>query len=262
MQQSAEQVEKWVRRFRPAPDARARLVCLPHAGGAAGFFLPVAKALAPEIEVLAIQYPGRQDRRHEPPVDSIGSLAEQIVAVLGQFADRPLAVFGHSMGALIGYEMVLRMAETGPISPMHLFASGRRAPSRYRDEDVRDASDERLVSELHALGGSDPAALTDPEVLAMVLPAIRADYRAVETYRHAPGRTVDCPITVFTGDADPRVSVEEAGAWAEHTTGTADLQVLPGGHFFLREQAATLIETMAEKLAFATLTGPRTGANS
>ncbi|MGW4057212.1 thioesterase II family protein [Amycolatopsis sp. NPDC004747] len=244
--------EKWLRRFERAPDARARLVCLPHAGGSASFFFPLAKALAPEVEVLAVQYPGRQDRRHEPPVDSIARLTDRLLEVLRPFDDRPLALFGHSMGAIIGYEVALRMTEAGS-APVHLFASGRRAPSRYRDDDLRGVSDARLVAELRKLGGSDAAMLADPELLAMVLPAIRSDYRAVETYRHEPGRRLDCPVTVFTGDRDPRVSVEEARAWAEHTTGPSDLRVLPGGHFFLVEQAAPMIATMTEKLVGAAL---------
>lgn len=228
-------------------------MCLPHAGGSASFFFPLAKALAPAVEVLAVQYPGRQDRRHEPPVDSIGGLTSRLLEVLRPFDDRPLALFGHSMGAIVGYELALRL----PAAPAHLFASGRRAPSRYRDDDVRGASDERLVAELRTLGGSDAAMLADPELLAMVLPAIRADYRAVERYRHEPGRRLDCPITVFTGDRDPRVSVAEARAWAEHTTGPSDLRVLPGGHFFLVDQAAPMIEAITEKLAGAALTGGR-----
>ncbi|MET8994881.1 alpha/beta fold hydrolase [Amycolatopsis sp. Hca4] len=247
--------EKWLRRFERAPDARARLVCLPHAGGSASFFFPLAKALAPAVEVLAVQYPGRQDRRHEPPVDSIGGLVDRLLEVLRPLDDRPLALFGHSMGAIIGYELALRLPEAGRPAPAHLFASGRRAPSRYRDDDIRGASDDRLVAELRKLGGSDAAMLADPELLAMVLPAIRSDYRAVDTYRHEPGRRVACPVTAFTGDRDPRVSVEEARAWAEHTTGPSELRVLPGGHFFLVDQAAPIIATITEKLAGAVLSG-------
>lgn len=243
--------EKWLRRFERAPDAAVRLVCLPHAGGSASFFFPLAKALVPAVEVLAVQYPGRQDRRHEPPVDSIGELTDRILAVLRPFDDRPLALFGHSMGAIIGYELALRLP-----APVHLFVSGRRAPSRYRDDDPRGVSDERLVAELRKLGGSDAAMLADPELLAMILPAIRSDYRAVESYRHEPGRRLDCPVTAFTGDRDPRVSVGEARAWAEHTTGPAELHVLPGGHFFLVEQAAPMIATMTEKLAGTALSRP------
>ncbi len=132
---------------------------------------------------------------------------------------------------------------------MHLFASGRRAPSRYRDERVHELSDDRIVSELRTLSGTNAAMLADPEVLAMILPAVRSDYRAVETYRHDPGRKLDCPLTVLTGDSDPRVSLDEARAWNEHTTGPADLHVLPGGHFFLVDQSDRVLAILLRKLA-------------
>ncbi|MDT8909752.1 alpha/beta fold hydrolase [Amycolatopsis sp. PS_44_ISF1] len=244
-----------MRRFRPAPDARVRLVALPHAGGSASFFFPLARALAPDVEVLAVQYPGRQDRRHEPPVDTIGRMADRLLTALRPFDDRPIALFGHSMGALVGYELGLRMPGAGLPEPRHLFASGRRAPSHYRDDGLQGVPDDVLVTELAALGGSDPTVLDDPEVLELVLPVLRADYRAVDTYRHDPGETLNCPITVFTGAEDPRVSLEEARAWAGHTTGPTDLNVLPGGHFFLVDQAAPMLATMAAKLAGPALTG-------
>ncbi|WP_329011162.1 alpha/beta fold hydrolase [Micromonospora rifamycinica] len=248
MPQSAEQVEKWVRRFHPAPECAARLVCLPHAGGSASFFHPVSRALAPTVEVLAIQYPGRQDRRHEAALGSIAELADRILDALRHLDDRPLALFGHSMGAILGYEVALRMRDAGLPAPTHLFASGRRAPSRYRDEGVHHLPDDRIVSELRTLSGTDATMLADPEVLAMILPAIRSDYRAVETYRHDPGRKLDCPVTVLTGDSDPRVSLDEAGAWAEHTTGPTELKVFPGGHFFLVDRSADVLAVLRREL--------------
>jgi surfactin synthase thioesterase subunit len=244
----AEYVEKWVRRYHPAPEARVRLVCLPHAGGSATFFFPVAKALAPEVEVLAVQYPGRQDRRHETVLESVPELVERILAALRHLDDRPLALFGHSMGATLAYELALRLPSAGLPAPTHLFASGRRAPSRYRDERVHEGSDERLVAELRFLSGTSADMLADPEVLGMILPAIRGDYRAVETYRHDPGRRLDCPITILTGDEDPKVSLDEAAAWAGHTIGPSDLRVLPGGHFFLVDRAADVLGILREKL--------------
>ncbi|HEY4022632.1 MAG TPA: alpha/beta fold hydrolase [Pseudonocardiaceae bacterium] len=238
-----------MRRYHPAPSSRTRLVCLPHAGGSASFFFPVSKALAADTEVLAVQYPGRQDRRHETPIDNIPDLAAQIVDVLRDLDDRPFALFGHSMGATLGYEVALLARDAGLRAPVHLFVSGRRAPSRYRDERVHELTDTSIIAELRTLSGTDAAMLADPEVLEMILPAIRSDYRAVETYRHDPDRKLDCPVTVFTGDSDPRVSVDEARAWAEHTTGPTDLHVLPGGHFFLVDQAAQVIATVRDALA-------------
>lgn len=248
MPQPTEQVDKWVRRYHPAPDGAVRLVCLPHAGGSASFFFPVSRALAPAVEVLAVQYPGRQDRRHEPAVDSLADLADQIFDTLRHLDDRPLALFGHSMGAILGYEVALRMRDAGLPSPVHLFASGLRAPSRYCAEWAHEPSDDRLVSELRTLHGTDTDLLADPEALDMILPVVRSDYRAVKTYRHDPGRKLDCPITVLTGDSDPRVPVDEARAWDEHTTGPTDLQVYPGGHFFLVDQSDRVIAILMRKL--------------
>jgi len=241
-----------MRRFHPAPAGEARLVCLPHAGGSASFFFPVSRALAPAVEVLAVQYPGRQDRRHEPPVDNIPDLADRIIDALRQLDDRPLALFGHSMGAVLGYEVALRLRDAGLPPPAHLFVSGRRAPSSDRRYQMPQVSDAQIVAELRTLSGTDTTMLADPEVLAMILPVVRADYRAVEKYRHDPDRRLDCPVTVLTGDSDPRVSIDEARAWAEHTVGPTDLHVLPGGHFFLVDQRDDVVAILLRQLAGTT----------
>ncbi|WP_305783687.1 thioesterase II family protein [Symbioplanes lichenis] len=249
MKSSPEHFQKWVRTFHPAPGATVRLVCLPHAGGSASFFFPLARAFGADVEVMAVQYPGRQDRRHEPAIDSVGAYADEIFAVLRHLDDRPLALFGHSMGAVLGYEVALRLARAGLPAPARLFVSGRRAPSRHRDESVHRSPDAQIVAELRRLGGPHQGMLADPEVLALVLPAIRSDYRAIEQYRHDPAERLDCPVTVLVGDDDPRVTVDEARAWAQHTTGPAELKVFPGGHFYLVERAAAVIDLLARRLS-------------
>jgi surfactin synthase thioesterase subunit len=248
MPRATAHFERWVSIFCPAPDSAVRLVCLPYAGGSASFFFPVAKALGPAVEVLAVQYPGRQARRHEPGIDNIREFADQIFAALRHLDDRPLALFGHSMGAVLAYEVALRMRQAGVPSPVRLFASGRRAPSRYRNEQVHRGSDEEIVAELRALSGPNQDMLADPEVLAMILPAIRSDYRAIERYRHDPALRLDCPVTVLTGDIDPRVSLDEARTWEEHTTGPTELEVFQGGHFFLVDRSIQVIELLARSL--------------
>ncbi|KUM88392.1 oleoyl-ACP hydrolase [Streptomyces cellostaticus] len=238
-----------MRRFHPAPDSGVRLVCLPHAGGSASFYFPLSRALTPAVDVLAVQYPGRQDRRHEPNIDSVPELADRIFEVIRHLDDRPLALFGHSMGAGLAYEVALRMQDAGLPAPVRLFASGRRAPSRDRDERLHLGSDEQLVAEVRKLGGSHAALLDDPEILETIMPAIRSDYRAAEKYRYTPGQKLTCPVTVLTGDSDPRVSIDEAAAWEEHTTGLTELQVFPGGHFFLADQSARVSGLLADRLA-------------
>ncbi|MEV6774785.1 thioesterase II family protein [Streptomyces syringium] len=238
----------WCRNFRPAPDAPVRLVCFPHAGGSASFYLPVASALTPDADVLAIQYPGRQDRRREPCVDDIATLAEQVHTALAGWLDRPVVFFGHSMGALVAFEVARRMERDGQ-GPARLVASGRRAPSRYRDENVHRRDDDGIVAELREMSGTDTRVLGDEEMLRMVLPAIRADYRAVETYRSEPGASVRCPVTVMVGDDDPRTSLDEAEDWKGHTTGAFDMQVHTGGHFYLSSQAPAVIKALRGHLA-------------
>ncbi|MFD8725108.1 thioesterase II family protein [Streptomyces sp. NPDC059629] len=248
MPQATAHFEKWVSVSHPAPQSPVRLACLPYAGGSASFFFPVSRALHPAVEVLAVQYPGRQTRLHEPRIDNIPEFADQIFAALRYLDDKPLALFGHSMGAVLAYEVALRMQTAGLPAPVRLFASGRRAPSRYRDERIHAASDADVVAELRALSGTNETLLGDPEVLAMILPAIRSDYTAIERYRHEPGRRLDCPVTVLTGDSDPRVSLDEAEAWAEHTTAATETKVFPGGHFFLADRAAEVIGLVARRL--------------
>nr|AGS49989.1 putative thioesterase [uncultured bacterium esnapd26] len=202
------------------------------------------------MDVQAIQYPGRQYRRHVPPIDNIPELADEIFGALRLWADdRPLALFGHSMGAVLAYEVALRLQRSGLPSPMRLFVSGRRAPSCPRDEQVHQAADDELVASIQALGGTSQAMLHDPEMLAMILPAIRSDYRAMGRYRHDSAQVLDCPVTVLTGDSDPQVSIDEACAWERHTTGPTDVEVFPGGHFFLIDRSSEVIDLLLRELS-------------
>ncbi|QSB16006.1 thioesterase [Natronosporangium hydrolyticum] len=242
-----EQSSAWIRRFQPAPAAGTRLVCFPHAGGSATFYLPVARSLAPAVDVLAIQYPGRQDRRTEPGIDDLHQLADLVAEELRAWQDRPVVYFGHSMGATLAFEVARRLQPEG-LGPTALVASGRRAPSCYRPGAVHLGDDAHVVAELRKLSGTAGNLLDDDEVLQMIMPALRSDYRAVETYRYQPGPALSCPILMLTGDSDPEVTPAEARAWAVHTTAGFELQTFPGGHFYLNEQAPAVLAAMADYL--------------
>lgn len=239
----------WLRQFHQSPGSTVRLVCFPHAGGSASFYFPVSAQLAPGVDVRAVQYPGRQDRRAEPCIDDVHRLADAIVPTIHPLADRPLAFFGHSMGATVAYEVALRLADAGAPPLVRLFVSGRRAPSRVRSESVHQRDDQGVVAELQQLSGTDAGLLDDPETLEMILPAIRADYRAIETYRATPGKAVGAPVVALVGDRDPQVTLEEAKAWSQHTTDSFDLRVFPGGHFYLSERSGEVIRLVADELA-------------
>ncbi len=244
MSQPSSDHNLWCRRYRPAGTATARLVCLPHAGGSASFFLPVSTALTPRVDVVSIQYPGRQDRRAERPLTDLALLADQVHAVLRQQPELPLTLFGHSMGASLAFEVARRMEADGR-APVRLFASGRRAPSVFRAETVHRLDDAGFLAEIRRLNGTSSLVLDDDEIMRAALPALRADYEAAELYRGAPGATVSCPITVLTGDRDPKTSLDDAHAWARHTTsGSFDVKVFKGGHFFLSDQADDVIKIL------------------
>jgi pyochelin biosynthesis protein PchC len=239
----------WVRRYHPAPDARATLICLPHAGGSASYYYPVSRSLAPGVDTLAIQYPGRQDRRTEKCVESVHELADEVVKAILPFTSQRFALFGHSMGASVGYEVASRLEAKG-IVPDVLFASGRRAPSRVRDERDHLLTDDGLIAQIKKLSGTDAKLLDDDEVLRMTLPSIRNDYRAAETYRPADdARPLSCRIVALVGDNDPKVTVDEAESWSAHTTGTSTLKVFPGGHFYLNTCSEAVIGLVAAQLS-------------
>ncbi|KAA0929126.1 thioesterase II family protein [Streptomyces apricus] len=238
----------WIRRFHPAPEAPVRLACFPHAGGSASFYFPVSQAMSPGADVLCVQYPGRQDRRDEPCIATVTELADAVVEELLPWADRPLALFGHSMGASLAFEVALRLEERGVV-PRALFASGRRAPSHFREGNVHLADDDTLVEELKKLSGTDSELLDDPEILRMILPAVRNDYRAAETYRFTGQRRLSCPVVVLVGDEDPQVTREEADAWRRHTDGTFKVRWFSGGHFFLTSHVAAVMAEISKHLS-------------
>ncbi|MBB4688994.1 thioesterase II family protein [Amycolatopsis jiangsuensis] len=239
--------DSWFRRFHSSPGARARLVCFPHAGGSAPFYFPVSKALAPDVEVLAVQYPGRQDRRHEPFLTTISALAERIAALVRGRDDLPLALFGHSMGAMVAYE-VARILEAAGSPVEALYVSGRRAPSRHRDENVHTRTDDGVLDELRRLSGTEMDLLGDDDVVRMILPVVRNDYRAVETYRYQPGPPLAAPVVAFTGTEDPVASVDEVRSWGEHTAGDFELVPLAGGHFFLTRHQDVILRHLTDRL--------------
>jgi surfactin synthase thioesterase subunit len=174
-------------------------------------------------------------------------LADCVAGVLRRQPELPLTIFGHSMGAILGFEVVRRLEADG-YEPAHLFASGRRAPSCVRDENVHLRDDDGILAELRTLNGTASAVLNDDEMMRAVLPSLRADYTANETYRSSPGATVRCPVTTLTGGSDPKTTMDEARAWAGHTTGPFDLRVFPGGHFFLTDHTAEINRMLAAAL--------------
>jgi pyochelin biosynthesis protein PchC len=238
--------DRWVRRFHHGPAERPRLICFPYAGGAANYFFRLSAALQPDVELLGVQYPGRQDRLDEPLVDDIAVLADRIAEALPDPAGRPTAFLGHSMGAVVGYEVARRWERQG-VTLHHLYAAARRAPSRVRHTAVHLRDDDGIRAEVAALGGSAEL-LQHPELGPLLMPPIRNDYKAIETYEYVPGPPLSCPVTALIGDSDPMVTPDEARAWAEHTTGPFALRVFAGGHFFLTDHSPQVTRILRSAL--------------
>ncbi len=243
------EASRWLRRFHQDPSARARAVCLPHAGGSASFWFPFSQAMPPGLEAVAVQYPGRQERFLEEPLRRIGELADSVARLLAGQPAVPLVLVGHSMGATIAFETAHRLRERG-VALEALYVSAQRGPSLPREpRGVYLRDDAGVADELRRLGGTDPDLLADPAVLELLLPAVRADYEAVETYAFTAREPLECPVVALVGDADPNVTVEQAAAWREQTTGAFDLRVLPGGHFALADRQEAVAALVAARLA-------------
>ncbi|MET8222757.1 thioesterase domain-containing protein [Streptomyces sp. NPDC005301] len=241
--------DPWIRELRRGRQPVAHVVFFPHAGGAATFFTPFAPHFPDEFDLSAVQYPGRQERLAEPFVPTVEGLADQVVPSLRRYAEThvPLVLFGHSMGATVAFETAVRLAAAHPGVPRHLVVSGRSAPSVHRSEGVHHGSDQEVMDHLAALGGTGDGIVHSPDLMELLLPAIRNDYRAVELYRPAVHTTVPVPVLCLTGEQDARVTPEDAAAWKRHTSGDFRQESFPGGHFFLSEHRAAVARLVADR---------------
>jgi surfactin synthase thioesterase subunit len=244
----------WFRRFTTVVGGGPRLVCFPHAGGSATAYKELTQALPPHFDVLCVQYPGRQDRFREEPFTSMASLveavAEELAREIAVDGSRPYALFGHSMGSLVAFETARVLARRQLPGPQRLFLSGRGGPETdsapyhlYDDDDV--------LADVRRLGGTEQGMLDDPDILELVMPALRGDYSALGTYRWSGGAALDVPVTALTGDSDPMMSVEDAHTWEPYTTGEFAVKVFPGGHFYLFDHLDGVAAAVTEGLLLA-----------
>ncbi|MFJ8850008.1 thioesterase II family protein [Streptomyces sp. NPDC102437] len=238
----------WVRDLRRVPAPAGHVLFFPHAGGAATYFRPLAAHFTENLDVSAVQYPGRQERLREPFVTTIESLADQVICELEPLLGTPLLLFGHSMGAAVAYEVARRL-ESQERPPCGLVVSGRRAPSMTREEVVHRGTDEEVLAELARLDGTSQRLLSEPDIVRMVMPVIRNDYRAIERYRPDPASTLGVPILCLTGDDDPQVTRAEAEAWKGHTTAYFRELSFSGGHFYLMHYQGDVVRSI-ESFAF------------
>ena len=231
---------------------RLRLLCLPYAGGGAGVFIPWAKALPEEIEVWAVRLPGRESRWKEPPVTSIAGIVAHLAAALAPcLSDAPFAVFGYSVGSLIAFELLREFRRRGLALPRLFIAAGREAPqSPLRTDPIHALPEERFLDAMvRRYQGIPKIVLEDRELLQLYLPPLRADMAANETYRYVEESPLGIPIVAMGGLDDRTVAFEDLAAWRVHTSAAFELEMYPGGHFFLQEQRAQLLAGLHRRLA-------------
>ena len=251
---AASRLCRWVKRPCPRPGAAQVLFCFSHAGGGASVFSNWSRELPAAIELGAFQLPGREDRLSEKPIQALHKLVPQLVEPLTRVADgRPFALFGHSMGALVAYELARMMREP---APSHLFVSGRNGPDhvpRFADcTSLHELPDHELLVELRRMGGTPSEVLNNQELMEILLPAFRADMAIIETYRHQSGKPLSCPLYALGGSEDSLTTRAGLEAWRLHTDAEFQCRVFSGDHFYYLRQRHLLIKTIARAMVGTT----------
>jgi medium-chain acyl-[acyl-carrier-protein] hydrolase len=247
---SVADFDRWFVRPMPgAARARIRLVVFPFAGGGPGAFSDWRNQLGPEIDFLVLQLPGRERRIAESPLTEISAAVAAIADAMGSAFDLPFAMFGHSMGAMLAFETIRHLRRHRRSMPAHLFVSGFRAPDlpdpRPR---VARTDDATFIAELRRLGGTTQAVLYHRELMELLLPALRADFDMVESYRFAPDEPLPCPITAFVGSSDHEATPAVMAGWERQTDRRFVLHAISGSHFFVLDEPKTIISAVRTQL--------------
>ncbi|MCG5216570.1 alpha/beta fold hydrolase [Streptosporangium soli] len=247
----------WLSCPRASPEATSRLVVIPHAGGAPAVLRPFAELLRPEIETWFAHLPGRESRFAEPAWTSLPDIVAEVCAAITAAIAPPYALFGHSMGGLIAFEVTRELTAWGFPPPVQVIVSACPAPSAAGWPDLREAltDDARLRSWLIELGGVPPGLLASEEMLGLLLPTIRADLQACESYAYRPGPPLPVPLAVYGGRGDRHVPEPALRRWAEHVVGEPAMELFDGGHFYLFDNERAIASRLRSTLSAHLLEG-------
>lgn len=238
-------LEQWLPMYRRRHGADLRLYCFPYAGGSAASFGDWLDRLPIDVEVRPVQLPGRWSRLSEPPATRLDQVVDAVGPLIASLADRPYAMFGHSMGALMAFETARFMRRCGAPPPLGLYVSGRRAPHLPVDGlPPDDLSDAEFLDTIRRFNGTPDEVLANKELMALFLPTLRADLATCRNYRHRLEPPLAVPIFVFGGTEDEESAPGHLEAWQQHTTAGCRVMRFPGGHFFLHTHCAALVHAI------------------
>lgn len=242
--------DPWVLRHKPNPAARLRLFCFPWAGVGASVFRTWANDLPADIEVCALEYPGRGSRLRESPLRRLAELAAGATAAVEAQAQLPFALYGHSLGALLAFEVARQLRADGT-RPLHLFVSGRRPPRVPDPGPPLFALPEAEFVEgvRQRYNGIPEVVLREPELMRLMLPMMRADFEVLETYSYRSDVVLDIPISVFGGEQDPCVPVADLAGWQDETRGRCTVATYPGNHFFVQTARGPFLAALGREVA-------------
>jgi len=239
----------WIVKPKPNPEAKIKLICLPFAGGGSISFRKWALVLPAPIELITVEIPGRGARITEPLRKRIDAIVPDIATALLAELDKPFAVFGHSMGTLLGFELNHYLEKHYHLQPAHLFFSGRGAPHLpNREAPIHQLAHDDFIGQIKQFDGTPREVLENQELMELMVPILRADFEACETYIYQKYEPFSCPMTVFGSLQDSGTTKDMLQEWEKHTTGVFNLRMFPGGHFFLLRHSASLIESMLRDL--------------
>ena len=230
----------------PGADGRLQLFCFPYAGAGTALFASWQRAL-PEVAVRPIRLPGREARLSEPAFTSVHPLVESLAEALEPELARPFALFGHSLGAIVSFELARRLRRLGRPRPRLVVVSAQSAPHVPSPRPpIYDLPEDEFLAAIANFGGTPPAVLADRELLALVVSTLRADLTVTDTYRFTPEPALESPIAMFGGRDDPLVPEEELVAWREHSTRPDGVHLFDGGHFYVHERRDRFLAELAE----------------
>jgi medium-chain acyl-[acyl-carrier-protein] hydrolase len=242
--------KSWFAHNKPRSDAQLRLFCFPYAGGGASIFRTWSDDLPPQIEVYPIQPPGRENRLADPLFTELPALVEALAVALRPHLTMPFAFFGHSLGALVSFEVARELWNNEGLQPVQLFVSGCAGPCVAKREPpfIHTLPESDFVAELRRLNGTPETVLQHPELMQLMLPVLRADFGMRETYTYIAGELLASPILAFGGTRDRLISRADLEMWHHETKGMFTLRMIPGDHFFLHSARVTLLQMLSHEL--------------